>query len=162
MREPTRERDRDEVSDATAAAGDAGGFFLAPQVSRHVPARDVEMSPDVPACPPASPETRRRRTNPPEPSPQPPDVRLTPLQLAAARAFAKGGRTMAVAAALRVSRRTLSRWQRLAAFRAEIERVHRALSRPPARPAPSDELRPTERQLLDAVYTSAMRQFMKL
>src|SRR5688500_17067343 len=68
--------------------------------------------------PPAPPVDSRGDDGPPSPH------SLTPLQLAAARAFAKGGRTLAIAEALRISRRTLSRWQRLPAFRAEIERVH--------------------------------------
>ena len=76
--------------------------------------------------------------------------------------FAKGGRTLAIADALKLNRRTLSRWQQLSAFRAEIERVHRDLSQPPARPAPSPDLHANEREFLERVYTSAMRQFMKL
>lgn len=151
------ERDRDQV-DGPMAARDADGIFVAPDASPDVPAPAREMSPDVPPCPAMSPPARRRKTNPNPP----PQARLTPLQLAAARAFAKGGRTMAIAAALHVSRRTLSRWQQLASFRVEIERVHRALCTPPPRPAPSQQLQPTERQFLDTVYTSAMRQFMKL
>jgi hypothetical protein len=87
---------------------------------------------------------------------------LTPIQLAAARMYAKGGRTLAIAAALKVHRRTLARWQQLAAFGAEIERVHRGLSQPPPRPAPSPDLHTNEREFLERVYASAIRQFMKL
>jgi hypothetical protein len=76
--------------------------------------------------------------------------------------FAKGGRTLPIADALRINRRTLARWQRRPEFRAEIERVHRALSQPPPRPVASPELRPTERQFLDHVYTAAIKQFMKI
>jgi len=107
-----------------------------------------------------SPISRRRKTNPRDPND--PAITLTPVQLAAARFFAKGGRTLAIAAALQLNRRTLARWQRLPAFRAEIERIHRTLSQPPPRPAPSAQLQPTEREFLNLVYTSAVKQFMKL
>src|SRR5688572_8189620 len=128
----------------------------APTVSPNVPSDVAEMSPNVSGCPPMSPISRRRKTNP-----NAAQVALTPIQLAAARMFAKGGRTLAIAQALNLNRRTLARWQQLAAFREEIVRVHRALSQPPPRPAPSQDLQPTERQFLNHVYTAAMKQFMK-
>src|SRR5687768_14925257 len=108
-----------------------------------------------------SPISRRRKTNPSSSSAAA-QTTLTPIQLAAARMFAKGGRTLAIADALSVNRRTLARWQQLAEFRDEIVRVHRALSQPPPRPAPSQNLQPTEREFLNHVYTSAIKQFMKI
>jgi hypothetical protein len=159
-----------------AAHGDRAVADVHATLSPHVPARGEEMSPSVPGCPPVSPNTGGRKTNPPMPSPaltepattpaapvNPHAPRtLTPLQLAVARAFAKGGRTLAIAAAFGINRRTLSRWQRLPEFRDEIVRIHRALSQPPPRLAPAAQLQPSEREFLNHVYTSAMKQFMKI
>src|SRR5687768_3574917 len=75
----------------------------APTVSPNVPSDVAEMSPNVSGCPPMSPISRRRKTNP-----NAAQVALSPIQLAAARMFAKGGRTLAIAQALNLNRRTLA------------------------------------------------------
>ena len=132
----------------------------APSVSPDVPTDGSKMSPDVPECPQMSPKLEMRQT---KPSSTAALVKpLSPIQLAAARHFAKGARTAAIATALQINRRTLSRWKRMAEFRQEIERVHRALSQPPARPTPSPNLPPSERQFLERVYSTAMKHFMQL
>src|SRR5437868_3691425 len=77
-----------------------------------------QMSPDVSRCPQMSTAHLVGKTNPP-------DERLTPRQRAAARAIAQGASVGEVATRLRVSRRTLARWQQLAAFREELLRLHR-------------------------------------
>src|SRR5690242_11599593 len=81
-----------------------------------------QMSPDVSKCPQMSATVRVDKTNPP-------DQQLTARQRAATRAIAQGASVGEVAALLRVSRRTLARWQQLPAFREELLRLHRRAAR---------------------------------
>ena len=137
----------------------AGGENAAPSLSPDVPSACTRMSPHVPQGPELSPDQADRENEAKAARPQ-----LSPIQLAAARAFAKGARTQDIAQALRLNRRTLSRWKRLPEFRVEIERIHRRLSAPPPRlaPSPSQQVLPTERQFLNNVFATAVKQWMKL
>ena len=137
----------------------AGGENAALSLSPDVPSACSQMSPDVPRGLELSPDQADCENEPKVARPQ-----LSPIQLAAARAFAKGARTQSVAQALRLNRRTLSRWKRLPEFRVEIERIHRRLSAPPPRLAPSSsqQVLPTERQFLNNVFATAVKQWMKL
>jgi hypothetical protein len=54
---------------------------------------------------------------------------LSPRQLAAARELGRGRRVKDVSVDLKIHRVTLFRWQKLPAFREELRRLHRRMSR---------------------------------
>jgi hypothetical protein len=81
---------------------------------------------DVPGCSGAFPRTENDKTNPTRPRlASRRDVeRLTPRQLAAARALVRGISTVAVAQRLHTTRQTINRWRRRPDFANELRRLH--------------------------------------
>jgi hypothetical protein len=86
------------------------------------------VQPGATSCDVMQPNAPRRRTNPNG------EAELDHRRLAAIRLLAAGRSVPAAATELRLSRSTLWRWQREAAFRAELRRVHERMTTPAPRP----------------------------
>ena len=122
------------------SAGDAVTIAVTVAAPK-APAPCNAMQPDATSCNASDPPTHEEKceTNP---SPRADDAALTLRQHAAARLLVAGLRLTEVASRLGLDRSTLWRWQRLAPFAAEAQRLRAQAAERAVQPTPCNPLQP--------------------